>query len=236
MPSLGSSFDIIYAQELTMKSISISLALVAAALLAAPPALFAQETKTARGAVASVAEDSLTLKMAGREMKFAVDAKTAVEVVGGGTASRQAQQAGQPGPKLTEVLKPGQPVTITYTEANGVMRAATIRAITSPGARAGAGAAPGGAKTMTINGTVTSITPTSMIVTGSGASSTFTLAIDGSTKVVATGAGTTAAAAGGKTAVTDLVSKGDRVSVSCHQTGGSLHAVEIRVAAKAAAK
>jgi hypothetical protein len=216
-----------------MKSISIALALVVAVLLAAPAALLAQEAKTARGTAAAITDDSLTLKMPDHEMKFAVDPKTTVEVVGGGTRTRQAQQAGQPGPKLTALLKLGQPVTVTYTESNGVMRATRIRAVSSVPAAAGAGDTSGGTKSM--NGTVKSIAPTSMTIAGSGgASSTFT--IDGSTKVIGRGAGTAAAAAGGKTVVTDLVSTGDTVSVTYHQMGNSQHAAEIRVTAKAAAK
>ena len=104
-----------------MKFPSIAIACLALTLAAAPASSFAQDAKTARGTVSIVADDALTIKMAGQEMKFSVDSKTSVEVVGGGTRMRQAQQAGQPGPKLTEVLKVGQPVTVSYTEANGVI-------------------------------------------------------------------------------------------------------------------
>jgi hypothetical protein len=216
-----------------MKSLSIAIA-VAAVTLAAPASSFAQETKTARGTVSIVADDSLTIKMPGNQLKFTVDAKTTVEVVGGGTRTREAQQAGQPGPKLTAVLKVGQPVTVTYTEANGVMHASSVRAIASLGAAAGAGRenAP-----KTMNGTVNVVSPTELILSGSGGvTSTFTFSIDGSTKVIGTGAGTATAAAGGKVPVTDLVKRGDRVSVTYHQMGSTLHAAEIRVAGKGAAK
>jgi Cu/Ag efflux protein CusF len=223
-----------------MKSLSIAIALAAVTLAAAPASSFAQETKTARGTVSIVADDSLTIKMPGQEMKFAVDAKTTVEVVGGGTRTRQAQQAGQPGPKLTEVLKVGQPVTVSYTEANGVMHASSVRAIASVG-RAAEGKDRGGATpaaaAKSMSGLVTVVGPSSLIIMGSGgASQTFTFSVDGSTKVIGVGAGTAAAAAGGKTAVTDLVKRGDKVSVSYHQMGGTLHAAEIRVTAKGAAK
>jgi Domain of unknown function (DUF5666) len=219
-----------------MKSLSIAIALAAAVLVAAPASSFAQETKTARGTVSVVADDSLTIKMPGNPLKFAVDAKTTVEVVGGSTRTRQAQQAGQPGPKLTEVLKVGQPVTVTYTEANGVMHASSVRAISSLGAGAAAGAARENAP-KTMSGTVTSVSAAQMMIAGSaGLSTTFTFTIDSSTKVIGPGAGTAAAAAGGKTAITDLVSRGDRVSVSYHEKGNSLHAAEIRVTNKGAAK
>jgi hypothetical protein len=215
---------------------SPSIALVIAALLGAPSSLAAQETKTARGTVSAVADDSLTLKMADHEMKFAIDSKTAVEVVGGGTRARRAQQAGQPGPKLTELLKLGQPVTVTYSESAGVMRAASVRAISSLGAGGGTSdAAANAAKSMT--GTVKSVAATSLVIAGSsGMTSTFTFTVDGSTKVIGRGAGTAAAAAGGKTVVTDLVGVGDTVSVTYHQMSNSLHAAEIRVTAKGAPK
>jgi len=214
---------------------SLSIALVVAALLGVPSSLAAQETKTARGTVSAVADDSLTLKMADHEMKFAIDSKTAVEVVGGGTRARRAEQAGQPGPKLTELIKLGQPVTVTYTEAAGVMRAATVRAISSLGAGAGTSGAANAAKSMT--GTVKSVAATSLVIAGSsGMTSTFTFTVDNSTKVIGRGAGTAAAAAGGKTVVTDLVGVGDTVSVTYHQMANSLHAAEIRVTAKGAPK
>jgi hypothetical protein len=185
--------------------------------------------------VSAVADDSLTLKMADHEMKFALDSKTAVEVVGGGTRARRAEQAGQPGPKLTELIKLGQPVTVTYTESAGVMRAATVRAISSLGAGAGTSGAANAAKSM--RGTVKSVAPTSLVIAGSsGMTSTFTFTVDGSTKVIGRGAGTAAAAAGGKTVVTDLVGVGDTVSVTYHQMSNALHAAEIRVTAKGAPK
>jgi hypothetical protein len=218
-----------------MKTASIALALAVMTLIGVPAPATAQETKTARGTVAAVAEDGLTVKMAAHEMKFAVDAKTKVEAIGGGTKTRQAQADGKAGPKLTEVLKVGQPVTVTYSESGGTMKAISIRAISSFGGTADAAA--DGAKTS--SGTVKSIAATSMTLTGSGgAGATFnqTFAIDGSTKVIGKGAGTAAAQAGGKTVVTDLVSAGDTVSVTYHTMGTALHAAEIRVTAKAAAK
>ena len=214
-----------------MKSASLALALAVVALVAVPASIAAQETKMARGTVSIVAEDSVTVKTPEKEMKFAADSKTTVEAIGGSTKSRQAKAAGQAGPKLTEVLKVGQPVTVSYTESGGVLKAVAIRAISSFSG-AGSTEAP-----RVIVGKVTSISPTSMVITGSrGMSSPFTFTIDGSTKVVAKGAGTAADAAGGKTVITDLVSTGDTVNVAYHQMGDTLHAAEIRVSAKAAAK
>jgi hypothetical protein len=67
----------------------------------------------------------------------------------------------------------------------------------------------------------------------SGGSFKQSFTIDGDTKVVAIGAGTAAAAKGGKVAVTDIVGKGDQVTVTYHKMGTTSHAAEIRVTRKA---
>ena len=72
---------------------------------------------------------------------------------------------------------------------------------------------------MSINGTVESVTPVALMITGgSGGGSTFrqTFTIDEETKVVGRGAGTASRA--GKVTAPDLVSAGDRVSVSYHRS------------------
>jgi cobalamin biosynthesis Mg chelatase CobN len=218
-----------------MKRTLLALALVALAAAGWPAArLAAQESKMARGAVTAVAADSLTVKVGGQDMKFIVDSKTNVEAVGAGTKSRQAQAAGAPGPKLTDVVKVGQPVAVSYTETGGSNHATRIRAISSLAAEPGATSGPGGAKTA--NGTVKSVAATSMTISGSsgsGATFTQTFTIDGTTKVIGKGAGTASAAAGGKTVITELVSNGDAVSVTYHAAGNALHAAEIRVTNKA---
>ena len=195
--------------------------------------LQAQETKNARGTVTALAADSVTVKVGEQEMKFSVDGKTSVEAVGAGTKAKKAQAAGQPGPKLADVVKVGQPVAVSYRDMGGMLHASRIRAIASVGASGGGVAAD----TKTANGTVKSVAATSMTISGSsgsGATFTQTFSIDGTTKVIGRGAGTASAAAGGKTAVTDLVGNGDHVSVSYHTTGTTLHAAEIRVTSKAA--
>jgi hypothetical protein len=217
-----------------MKRSLIVLALGALAVAGWPTKqLLAQETKNARGTVTALAADSVTVKVGEQEMKFSVDGKTSVEAVGAGTKAKKAQAAGQPGPKLSEVMKVGQPVAVSYTDMGGTLHATRLRAIASVGASGGGVATD----TKTANGTVKSIAATSMTISGSsgsGATFTQTFNIDGTTKVIGRGAGTAAAAAGGKTAVTDLVGNGDHVSVSYHTAGNTLHAAEIRVTSKAA--
>jgi len=81
-------------------------------------------------------------------------------------------------------------------------------------------------------GTVDSVSATSLVISGSMSGGTFkqTFTVDAETKVVGTGAGTAAAAKGGRIAITDFVKTGDRVTVSYHKMGTSLHAAEVRVA------
>ena len=193
----------------------------------------AQDAKTARGTVTAMAADTVTVKVANMDMTFTVDAKTSVEAVGAGTKTRAAQRAGAPGPKLADVIKVGQAVEVSYHDMAGKMHAAKIRAVSSPGSNP---AAPGA---KSANGTVQSLSATSMTIEGSsgaGAKFTQTYTIDAATKVIGRGVGTKAGATGGKTVITDLVANGDRVSVSYHEMGTTLHASEIRVTMKATTK
>ena len=213
-----------------MKRTCFGLALGILVVVASPVNVLAQAAKTARGTVTAVGADSVTVKVADQEMKFAVDSTTNVEATGAGTKARQAQAAGQAGPKLSDVVKIGQPVQVSYQDMNGTLHAVRIRAVSSVG---------GGPETAkSANGVVQSVSPTSMTIEGSsggGAKFTQTFVIDTQTKLIGKGAGTAAAAQGGKLVVTDIVSNGDRVNVSFHAVGETLHASEIRVMTKAAA-
>jgi hypothetical protein len=80
-------------------------------------------------------------------------------------------------------------------------------------------------KTMTANGTVKSVSGTSIVVTGGGKDWTFT--VDNTTKFTGKGLGTKAKA--GPVTATDAVHEGDMVSVSYHDTGGTMHAASVRV-------
>jgi hypothetical protein len=193
---------------------------------------FAQGTKTARGSVAALAADSINVKVQNVDMKFVVDSKTTVEARGAGTKSKAAQRAGMAGPKLSDVVKVGDAVEVSYHDVGGTLHASKIRAVADPGPATAAAAA-----SKTSSGTVKSVSPTSMSISGTaGGGATFdqTFTIDAKTKVIGKGAGTAAAAKGGKVAITDLVAAGDRVSVSFHDMGGTLHAAEVRVTTKAA--
>ena len=88
----------------------------------------------------------------------------------------------------------------------------------------------------TAAGTVTAIATGSLSIQGSGAAkATQTFVLDDKTQVVARGA-TKATKGAGRGVVTDLIAKGDRVSVTYEEAAGSMHATEVRVTKKASAK
>lgn len=210
------------------RSFLVAIPVLMLSIPAWAPSLRADD-KTATGTVTAMSSDSVTVKAGDKDLKFMVDGKTVVEARGAGRKAAAAKQAGNTGPKLSEVVKVGEPVEVSYSDAGGMLHASRIRAITSAGA--GGGGISNPAKLT--SGRVQSIAADSLTVTGSGGK-TMTFAVDGSTKVIGKGAGTKAQAAGGKTAITDLVSTGDQVSVSYHDMNGKMHASEVRVVTKAA--
>jgi hypothetical protein len=206
---------------------AVSIALL---LAVAFPSWTNAQDKTATGTITSISGASLVVKVGGQDMTFAVDGKTVVEARGAGTADRKAAAAGTPGPKITDLLKAGENVEVTYMAMGATNHATKVRRVASVPSGGGAMAAPA-APTMTSAGTVSAVAGGSVTINSSTGAQTFT--VDSSTKVVGQGAGTATAAAGGKVAFSDLVGVGDRVSVSYHQTGATMHAAEVRVTAKA---
>jgi hypothetical protein len=188
------------------------------------------QDKSARGSVTAVAGDMLTVKAGTQELKLMVDAKTEVIAEGAGTASRAAAAKGVAGPKLSEFVKVGDNVEVRYREAGGAMHATSVRKVSSAGAGGGGVSEPKPAS-MSSNGTVTAVSGTSLTISGSsggGGTFTQTFTVDNMTKVVAEGAGT--ASAKGKVTITDLVSKGSRVTVSYREgANNTLVASEVRV-------
>jgi hypothetical protein len=187
----------------------------------------AGEAKVARGTVASIGAKSVTVKVGGQNMVFAVDSKTMVETRGGSTKSGQAAASGKPGPKLSDLIAAGQSVAVTYNETTGSPYATNIKTVP----------APAGATTeLTSTGVVKSMGADWITINGSGGGgSSFeqTFKIDTATKVFAKGAGTAAAAKGGKVPFADIVSGGDHVSVSYHKQGDLLFASNVHVTMKA---
>jgi hypothetical protein len=190
----------------------------------------AQESKSARGTVTAIAGDSVTVKAGTQELKFTVDAKTTVVVEGGGTADRAAAAKGT-GPKLAELLKVGEAVEVSYRESAGVLLATSVRRVSSAGASGGGTSDQKAAeKSETASGNVTDVTQTSLTIAGSGSGGTKftqTYTIDANTKVVGEGVGT--AASKGKVTITDLVKKGDPVTVTYTASGSTVRATEVRV-------
>ena len=128
------------------------------------PLAHAQETKSARGTVTALGPSSITVKAADRDLTLAVDPKTVLTASGAGTADRAAEAAGKPGPKLSDFVKVGDAVSVSYTEAAGAMRASRIQKITSAGL--GGGGSSTDSQAMTQNGTVTSIDGSTLTIPG----------------------------------------------------------------------
>lgn len=204
-----------------------------ALLMAGPLAASAQETKTARGAVTAVAANSLTVKVNGTDMTFAVDAKTHAIAPGGGTKTRAATAEGKAGIVITDVVKVGQGVEVKYHESG--MHADSVRVLTAaPKADAPPPPPPPpAAAAKAATGTVSAVSGTSLTV--KGASGEMTFVIDDETHVVGVGLGTASRemkSAGKKTVITDFVADGDTVRVSYKEMGGMKHASEVRVTKK----
>ena len=189
----------------------------------------AQDTKSARGTVTAIGGDSITVKAAERELKFTVDPKTVLTVSGGSTAERKAEAAGKPGPKLADFVKTGDAVEVSYQETGSTLRASSIRRVASAGPEGGS--APPAERSETANGTVDSLSGSTLAISGSTGKQTF--AIDATTKVIAVGGSTAAAASGGRVSISDVVGVGDQVTVNYRKAGSGLHADEVRVRSKA---
>ena len=80
------------------------------------------------------------------------------------------------------------------------------------------------------NATIKSLTPSMLTVTADGKDTS--LAVDAKTSVIGKGMGTKSRAKGGKAAITDLLSTGDRVSVTYQEDGTAMHASKIELLAK----
>ena len=193
------------------------------------PAALAQEPQVARGTVAEMSGASITIQVRGEAMKFSVDSNTQVEARGASTTTRKLAAAGKPGPSIADLLTVGQPVPITYL-ASATPRASSIRAV--PKVDSGGSVAVAEMRSI---GTVKALGADSLTIvgeSGGGATFTQTFVISPETKVVGKGVGTATAAKGGRAPFSELISTGDRVSVSYHKTGNTLQASDVRVATK----
>jgi hypothetical protein len=213
-----------------MRSTLVALTLSTLSVFSIPSVATAETSKVARGTVASIAGPSLTIKVGEQNMKFSVDSKTTVLAKGAGTKAARAVAAGKSGPHLDELLQAGQPVAVTYKDEAGALHATEIKAIqkaSSSNASADA--------SHTSNGVVTSMGADWITISGRTGPASFdqTFKIDPATKVFAKGAGTAAAAKGGKAPLSDIVKAGDHVTVSYRKQGDALHASDVHVTLKA---
>ena len=108
------------------------LMLAVALALAAAPA-FAQDKKSdsgktlkAAGAVTAITADSLSVKGKDGEWTFAVDAKTNVTAPGGSRKTAAAKADNKPTP-ITEFVKVGDEVAVSYHDMGGTKHASLVR-------------------------------------------------------------------------------------------------------------
>ena len=147
------------------------------------------QTKTVKGSVTNVGANSITVKVAGKDMTFNVDAKTTVVAKGAQHEDARGSGGRKDGAGITEVLKAGEAVEVVYHESG--MHADTVRAIASvpPPPPAPKGEAQGAAaakpKAMTATGVVSAVTGNSLTVKEKAGDATFS--VDGKTVVIGNG-------------------------------------------------
>jgi hypothetical protein len=91
----------------------------------------APKATTAAGEVTDVAPDSLSVKGKTDSWKFVIDAKTSVTAKGA-THKTLALKSDGKSPVLTDFVKKGNSVSVTYHEANGAKHADAIRVTSAP--------------------------------------------------------------------------------------------------------
>lgn len=103
---------------------------VYAAAQATPPAKEVKQAAgkimSATGSVTAVTADSLTVKAKSGDMTFTVDSKTKVTGTGAGTKSAELKDQKKP-TVITEFIKVGDNVTVSYHDMNGTKMATGVR-------------------------------------------------------------------------------------------------------------
>ena len=208
------------------RSLLLALSLAGIVMPALSPVLHAEQSKTARGTVTALAADAMTVKVRDTEMKFAVSRSTLVQVRGGSHKTAAARTAGMAGPRLADLLKIGDPVSVSYSEANGAFRATNI-VVASATAAGDNQFTPSAPATRLVSGTVTAADANRLTISAGGQDMTFAIGTD--THVVGTGIGTKISRMGGRAPIGVLLSNGDRVSVKYYDTNGTRHAARVQV-------
>jgi hypothetical protein len=180
------------------------------------------QSKEIRGSAVAVSDSSLTVKAGEQTLSFVISKDTLVEAKGAGTRTRRAEGLGTtPGIKVTDYVKPGDPVLVSYRAADGKNLALSVRPISAVGTTGA------DESTRNVQARVKSISGNTLVLDRDGRDVRFTL--DRDTDVFAIGATRATRNAGGSVPITDLVHAGDTVSVQYREAAGSLKALEIQV-------
>jgi hypothetical protein len=174
-----------------------------------------------RGSAVAVSDSSLTVKAGEQTLSFVINKDTLIEARGAGTRSRRADAAGSAGIKVTDYVKAGDPVLVSYRAADGRNLALTVRPVSAIGTTGTA------EPFKNVQAKVKSINGNALILDRDGRDMKFTVNRD--TDVFAIGATRATKKAGGSLPITDLVHAGDIVWVEYLEAGGSLTAREIQV-------
>jgi hypothetical protein len=213
-----------------MKSTVIALTLAALSVFWGPTtSTFGGDSKVAKGTITAIGGQSLTVKVGDRDMAFDVDRATTVTAHGASTKAARLAASGKAGPHLSDLLKPGQAVSVTYRDMAGIYHASdvtAIRYVPNPAATADARS----------TGVITAMGPDWITINGrigGGGSFEQTFKIDPHTMVWVKGASKAVAAKGGRAPFSDLVGSGDHVNVSYHKAADGLLASDLWVTMKA---
>jgi hypothetical protein len=206
----------------------LSLPLLLLSFVAWPvaPSSAGDAAKAARGIVTALGADSVMINLANdTDVTFRVDATTRIVARGAGTKMRQVKADGASGLTLAEVLPIGGAVEVTYEEINGRRCARRITSI-----------APLVTSTVDdrahASGTVALVRADWIAIrTDDGEDIAFRA--DTNTRVVGPGFGRKTAARGGKVAIAELLTGGDRVRVTYQDNGETMHAETVRLVSRA---
>ena len=202
------------------------LALGTAFIVVLGAATAAAQTREIRGSALAVSDSSLTVKTGEQTLSFTITRDTFVEAKGAGTRTRQAEAVGKsPAIKITDYVKAGEPVLVSYRQAEGKNVALTVRPISAVGANGSADSA------RNVQAKVKSISGNALILDQDGHDLAF--AIDHDTDVLVAGGTRATKKAGGSQPITNFVHAGDIVRVEYREAGGSMKALEIQIRGRA---
>ena len=188
----------------------------------------AAQSKEIRGNAVAVSDSSLTVKTGDQTLTFVIDKGTLVEAKGASTRTRRAEGEGKsPAIKITDYVKAGEPVLVSYRQADGKNLALSVRPVSSAGSSDG----PSADATKNVQAKVKSISGNTLVLDQNGRDMTFT--VDRDTDVLAVGGTRATKKAGGTLPFTDLVHAGDIVRVEYREAAGAMKAVQVQVRSRA---